>query len=138
MAARPGALLAAAAFLLGCDPASEAPSSSTVPELVSPAPGAVMDNGCVGGTNPFQWTFDWTDVPGADLYQLYVTRSGMNPAIDKADLTASDFMQHDTAWILNENLDGWSWKVRARANGVWGEWSAERPFAVESVGTDCP
>lgn len=144
MNARSGAPFAmcfvAAVLLLGCDAIEEDedPSLAEVPVLIAPAPGAVLDNGCVGGGDALQWSFDWDDVPGADLYHLYVIRAGMNPAIDRADLTASDFTDHHFGWVPSENLGGWSWKVRARTNGVWRAWSGERPFAAEPVGTDCP
>ena len=61
----------------------------------------------------------------------------MTFAIDRADLGPPDFTQRDFAWIDDAHLDGWQWKVRARTNGVWGEWTAERAFVVEPLGTYC-
>lgn len=127
---------AVAAALLGCCPEGENLQSG-VPILFSPAPGAVVDNGCLGGTNLVEWMFDWSAPAGADLYQLVVWRMGMNTAIDRSDIGPSDFTYRHTGWIDDAHLDGWLWKVRARTNGVWGEWTAESPFVVEPLGTDC-
>jgi len=32
---------------------------------------------------------------------------------------------------------GWIWKVRAKINGSWADWSPERTFDVEPLNTDC-
>ncbi len=53
------------------------------------------------------------------------------------DLGISDFTYLDYAFISDANLQGWLWKVRARTDGVWGEWTGERAFEVEPLGTDC-
>lgn len=40
-------------------------------------------------------------------------------------------------YIIPGNAPHWKWKVRARVNGDWNDWSAEQSFEVEPVQTDC-
>jgi hypothetical protein len=112
-----------------------------VPQLISPpAYGAMLDNGRTDRLDDIVWDFDWSDVPGASHYHLYVIHSGSwIPVIDRPDLTQSSF--HDVspgAYIIDANRFAWTWKVRAKVDGVWGDWSPVRTFDVEPVNTDPP
>jgi hypothetical protein len=112
-------------------------SGSNAPALISPPAGAVVDNGCAGGPDAAEWSFDWSDVPGAELYALQAWRTGMNLAIDRDDLPSSHFWDPNRGWMEDDELDHWNWRVRARVNGLWGGWSETRGFQVEPLGTDC-
>jgi hypothetical protein len=129
-------LLMLVAASAGCG--NDGGSTSSVPTLISPVVDTVVDNGCHDGSNQAEWSFDWSDVPGAEAYALQVWRTGMNLAIDRDDLSASDFSDPYGGWMDNDHLDQWNWKVRARVNGLWGDWSDTRGFQVEPLDTDCP
>lgn len=110
------------------------------PTLISPQNGAVLDNGCSNRRDRIFWTFDWSDVPGATAYRLYVIgKNARNPVIDISNLAESQ-AQHISrgSYIVERNRFGWRWKVRARVNGKWSRWSEERMFDVEPIDTDCP
>lgn len=108
------------------------------PALLSPAAGAVVDNGCTSRSDPIAWSFDWTDCAGSDLYELVVAKVGSTAAAIHELLAASDFSQDQVGFVLDANRLDWSWRVRARTNGTWGEWTPERPFDLEPVDSDCP
>lgn len=62
----------------------------------------------------------------------------MNLAIDRDDLSSSNYSDPYRGWVDDDHLDQWNWKVRARVNGLWGEWSETCGFQVEPQDTDCP
>ena len=108
------------------------------PQLISPEPEEEVDNGCFDQTDLKHWIFDWEDCPDATAYQLAVTHSDQaQPVIDIQDLTESIYSFQTNEITLNEELLDWRWKVRAKVNGEWGAWSAERIFKVEPVDWDC-
>ncbi len=105
----------------------------SVPTLLSPASGATLDNGCGVDPNPVDWTFDWSDVTGADRYQLEITNS-----------TGGVFAVHETSNSQDGHRSigalrsaGWSWRVRARIGGTWQAWSGSRGFVLEAANSDC-
>ncbi len=108
--------------------------SGTFPVLVSPLQGAVLDNGCQSAppNGSIEWDFSWTPVPDAQAYELYVKHTESNiPVIDVTDLTSTSFHSSEPGdYITEANRYGWTWKVRARVNGVWTAWSQERSFDV--------
>ena len=57
--------------------------------------------------------------------------------LDVDDLTESSHHAEIIGYIIDANRLGWSWKVRAMANDVWGPWSEERSFSVEPLNTSC-
>lgn len=119
---------------------SPTPTPVMIPELVSPAQGAVMDNGCTPpNRNAIVWDFDWSDVPQASRYHLFVIGPGARiPVIDNAGITASLFHNRiPGAYVAEQNRFGWEWRVRADVNGAFGEYSPIRFFNVEPVDTDC-
>ena len=106
--------------------------------LISPAPGAVLDNGCTSFQDLIEWEFDWSDVPNVERYHLYVIGSTATaPVINDMWLTESEYRSAERAYIADFNRMGWSWKVRAMTGGEWGEWTDPRFFDVEPVNTDC-
>jgi hypothetical protein len=109
------------------------------PTLVSPANGAVMDNGCLDKSNGITWDFDWNDVAGATQYHLRVWRNPNLPLVNDMNIQQSSY-HYDSpqSYIINSNLNGWRWMVRAKVHGVWGGWSEVRFFRVERLNADCP
>ena len=111
----------------------------SAPTLLLPQNNAVMDNNCEGNTEAKDWNFSWSSVPGATRYHIYVIHTGAaNPAVDTI-VFATSFYYGPTGWIPNENLEGWTWKVRAgNDSNLWSNWSSVRTFTVEPLNTDCP
>jgi len=111
--------------------------ASTIPQLVSPADSATMDNGRTDNQDYIEWHFDWSDVPNATAYHLYVSTSGpLGAYIDISSLTESRYAYLSQTWIDHAANNPFTWTVRARVNGVWGNWAASRNFNVEPVNTD--
>jgi len=131
-----GALALSALFALG-EPVRNLPIAP--PTLTSPANGALMDNGCQDRSNGITWDFDWNNVPGATAYHIRVWRNPALPVINQMDVATSDY-HYDSpqTYIINTNRIGWRWRVRAKAEGVWGPWSKVGFFRVERLNTDCP
>lgn len=107
-----------------------------IPAQVSPADAAVMDNGCSNGQNGVAWDFDWDDCPNAEMYSIHIDHPTLEAPIDR-DLTVSAFSTLTDSVVPEESRIGWTWKVRAMVNGVWGNYSPDRKFDVERVNTDC-
>jgi hypothetical protein len=109
------------------------------PQLISPNNNVVMDNGCGDKSNGITWDFDWSDVPRAEAYHIRVWKNPAIPVINEMNVTASNF-HYDSpqTYIINTNLTGWRWTVRAKVHGVWGPWAPARYFRVERLNTDCP
>ncbi len=130
-----GLLLISGLFM----PAAPKPAPPPAPTLISPASGAIMDNGCKPMHNNVTWDFDWSDVPGATAYHI---RAWKNPAIpfvnDMAVPSSSYHLDKPTGFFINTNLTGWRWTVRAKVHGVWGPWAVARGFRIEKLNTDCP
>jgi hypothetical protein len=136
-----GLVLLSGIFLLSAPPKATpilTPIPPVVPVLISPANGAVMDNGCQNKKNGITWDFDWSDVPGATAYHLRVWRNPSLPIINNMAIPASQY-HYDSpqSFVINSNLNGWRWMVRAKVHGVWGRWSAVRFFRVEKLNIDC-
>ena len=109
------------------------------PMLVSPANGTVMDNGCAPKADGITWDFDWSMVPGATAYQLRVWKNPALPIINtNVPSTSYHYASAPSDHIINSNLDGWRWMVRAKLRGGWGPWSRVGNFRVEKLNTDCP
>lgn len=119
---------------------SASPMAPPAPFLISPINGAVMDNGCKPNPDGIAWDFDWSDVPGATRYHLRVWKNPALPIINNMSIPSSSFNYASAPadHIINTNLSGWRWMVRARVRGAWGRWSAVRWFRVEKLNTDCP
>jgi len=101
--------------------------------LISPEEGEILDNGRTDRLDDIIWDFDWSDCEGATQYHLYVFHLGsINPVIDNDNIISSSYhaVSHGS-YIVEENRYGWTWKVRAKVNGRWGNWSQIRTFDVE-------
>lgn len=137
-----GLLLLAGFFLISTPgrSATSAPAVPPPPVLMSPANGAVMDNGCSPKHDGITWDFDWSDVAGASDYHIRVWRNSALPLINNMNVPSSSYhyVSAPSDYIINTNLTGWKWNVRAKVAGVWGRWSATRKFRVEKLNTDCP
>ena len=138
-----GLLLLVALFLISTPTplVSSAPTMPfAAPMLISPVNGAVMDNGCKPKPDGITWDFDWSDVPGATAYHIRVWRNPAIPLINNNNVPSSSFhyASAPSDHIINTNLTGWRWMVRAKVRGAWGPWSIVRWFRVERLNTDCP
>ena len=118
------------------------PSRQIVPPaLISPVEYAILDNGCQDKTDGIEWDFQWTNVPGARLYHLYVIGpQAKYPVINDAEIEFAAYQRTSPqSYIIERNRRGWRWKVRALVGKhEWSEWSEERTFDVEPLNTDCP
>ena len=110
-----------------------------IPELTSPADGDTLDNGCYGLLNELYWNFYWEECPNADRHHLQVNKTGeTTPILDIDNLSGGSY-----TWVTytpenNDNLTGYSWRVRSKKDGVYGPWSESRSFVLEPINTDCP
>jgi len=103
------------------------------PALTSPAADAVLPQRRLPDSR-FEtvWPFSWTPCPGADRYHLFVIGPGaQNPIVDSANLENTSYTDRSTHYGI-EQLEGWSWKVRAGFGTRWGDWSEIRTFNVSS------
>ena len=109
------------------------------PSPINPVENAVLDNGCSDGTDPVEWTFEWTEVQGAVRYHLWVIHSGARlPAVNQTSIKSTSYTRSDRGYIAPQNQDDWTWRVRALTRDGWTKWSDARHFSVELMGTDCP
>jgi hypothetical protein len=108
------------------------------PTLLSPASGAVLDNGRSDRQDDIVWDFDWTDIASAERYHLYVKgRTAANPVINKEDISGSSYHHiRRGSYIIERFRYKRSWKVRAYVEGEWTDWSSVRYFDVEALNTD--
>ena len=114
------------------------PTFAQVPQLNSPEEDAILDNGCLDGSNNPVWEFSWTPVEGANRYHLFVQRLGSRIPVLNHSIETTSFKHDQPGYITPPNADGWTWRVRAMVNGRWSKWSSVRSFMVEPVDTDCP
>jgi len=108
------------------------------PLLMIPLSGAIMDNGCLNRTDPIEWYFSWTNVQGAEMYELYVKEQyATGPTID-LQVIETQYTSITYGNIIVQNSQNWIWKVRCLIDGKWSDWSPEQTFQVEPIQTDCP
>lgn len=136
---RPRVALCLWSSLAAACAAPTAPTAvSTIPELLSPRDGAVLDNGCASRADGITWEFDWSDVPHAARYHLLVQHLGSSlPVIDT--FTASSSYQHAAtgAYIIESNRFDWQWKVEAEVDNAFRGYSPAAAFSVEPLSADC-
>ena len=113
---------------------------SVIPQLVSPADGAVLDNGRSDSRDDIVWDFEWSKVENATEYHLHVQGGNAAfPAIDQQGITETSFHRVSSGSFINDiNRLDWTWKVRAKIGSAWGDWSEVRRFDVEPLNTDPP
>jgi hypothetical protein len=108
------------------------------PELMTPEAGAVLENGNGDGSAQMVWEFTWSEVPGATAYQIYVIhKKARNPMIHR-NVESASYRHVGKGYVANHNLEGWTWKVRARIDGQWTPWSEVRDFQVKPLESDPP
>jgi hypothetical protein len=108
------------------------------PRLLAPPSAALMDNGCRNGADGIAWDFQWSGCRGADRYHLFVIGANATiPVVDDDRLTTTSYERRALAWIAPGNDRAWTWRLRARIDGSWRDWSATQVFDVETVDTDC-
>jgi hypothetical protein len=107
-----------------------------IPVPLLPEDTAEMDNGCTNGDNGILWDFDWEDCPDAEAYFIQLQHSTLDTPLER-ELTESQFSLLEDRVVPEESRLGWTWKVRAKVNGIWGNYSPDRTFDVERVNTDC-
>lgn len=100
----------------------------------------VFDNNCLDVSNEIVWYFDWVECPGATEYNVFVkSKTALNPSINLYGITNSEYTDYNTSgYISNQFTSDWYVKVRAKVNGVWGDWSLSHYFSIEPLNTDCP
>ncbi|OGO39620.1 MAG: hypothetical protein A2147_09870 [Chloroflexi bacterium RBG_16_57_8] len=104
--------------------------------LISPAEGAFVDNGRFDRSDDIIWDFDWSDVPGASQYQLFVKgKLATITLIDTMTTSSSFHYVSPASYIADHNRFGWTWKVRALVDAQWGDW-ATVTFNVEPLNSD--
>ena len=108
------------------------------PRLILPAAGAIADNGCRAGDDGIAWDFEWSACRGAERYHLFVIGpSATIPVVDDDRLGGTTYAHRARAFVAGANAQGWTWRVQARADGEWLDWSAPATFSVEPPDTDC-
>jgi hypothetical protein len=104
----------------------------TVNNVPTPS-GLVPANGATGQRVTYI-TFDWNTVSGAD-YQIELYRNtNLSTPIYSATVTDSELEYAKyKEWAQNRNLllnNAYSWRVRARINQVWGNWTSLQSFTT--------
>lgn len=98
--------------------------------LISPINGEMVSNG--DQNNPYEWFFDWNDVPNTSSYELIVQRANDNRPFIRTFVNQSEY-RSPSNWPIDESeLDNWQWKVRAQTNSGWTDWSDIGQFSVAS------
>ncbi len=114
--------------------------TTTIPELISPEDGALMDNGRYDISDSVDWIFSWSPIAEAKKYNLFVMHTGsINPFVNNLDIddTTYDNIDYDcNGYVPEENRLDWYWRVRAYIDGQWGDWSEVRYFDVEPPDQD--
>ncbi len=115
-------------------------TGQSAPDLISPKPVQVMDNGCMDRSNGIEWDFEWEAVAGAKKYQLWVKSDGAPiAAIDKKTNKETTYRHvAPKTYIGGARPSLWTWRVRAHVGSKWTEWSVDRKFQVERLDADCP
>jgi hypothetical protein len=109
-----------------------------IPELLTPAAEDTLDNGCDSLAEMTIWDFDWTDCPSASEYAIYVMGARAQFPVINTTVRESFYDHESPGYVVEPNRSGWIWKVRAKIDGEWREWSVTKVFHVEPLNTDCP
>ncbi len=106
--------------------------STCVPSLVSPKPSAILQNGRSDRSAMHFWEFDWSDCPGATAYHLFIKGPGTTFSLADDDTlkVARAGYGFTNGYVPEHRRRGWMWRVRAKVNDQWGEWSELRTFDV--------
>ena len=122
-----------AAFFLNWNKNVPAPTKvACVPAPVMPGDNAVLPQRVADDKFALNWAFSWKACPQATKYHLFVIGpTASNPIVNEDSLTSAAYQfQRSHGQISKSKAQGWTWKVRAYADGQWGSWSEERKFSV--------
>lgn len=112
-------------------------TGTNIPILLSPSNGALMDNGCKAENDRIIWDFQWSKVPKATQYQIYVIgKTAINPVVNS--VTVNNLYHYESpvgSEVQGGNNLGWSWRVRAQVDGIWKEYSNQKYFDLRPVCT---
>lgn len=109
------------------------------PSITAFTEGAILDNGCSNEGRPEEGItipLAWTAVAGADLYNIVLANAGAAIPLVNANTSATTYVYSCTGCFTNSQAV--EVKVRARANGIWTEFSPTVTGSFEPVNTDCP
>jgi len=119
-----------------CEPSGIGPC---VPTPLSPVGSQELPNGCSRTSIESNWTFQWNKCPGATDYQLVIRHSSFDPfkdvIIPGTNNKYSFLLESPFTEIAFES--GWSWRVRAKIDGAWGDFSTPASFKVEPLNSRC-
>lgn len=108
-----------------------------IPEPIYPKENETLDNGCSTDIRKFVWSFNWTCCPNATDYEVIIKHSDLGTYKDVIVSSCSFSVSPTRSFPFRIYYSGWSWKVRAKVDGVWGEYCKEINFKVEPVNSDC-
>lgn len=108
----------------------------TVPSLLSPEPGTVLDNGRTDMRDHEIWRFEWRPVRNARAYNLHVMHPEAKKPVIDVEVLGTSYEKRAQCYAVK--LHGWEWRVRAKIENTWGNWSEKRVFDVEPADTDLP
>jgi hypothetical protein len=124
------------------------PSEILSPELLYPRENTLMDNGCDSANDPIQWDFRWSQVEGANQYEIEIL-DGQDELVISQTTEAYEFSfecsdnsnEFPGCVIYASDYRNWHWRVRAgnadHGDILWNDWSETRSFNVEPLNTDC-
>ncbi|MEE9438944.1 MAG: nidogen-like domain-containing protein [Saprospiraceae bacterium] len=116
------------------------PCTMITPIVISFVQDAVLDNGCSNsGNGPNEGitfpTLEWTAVPGATKYNVYLTNiNAVIPLLNTEVFTTTVNYSCTYCYTFSQGV---SLKVRAFVNGTWTNFSPEVTATYEPVNTDC-
>jgi hypothetical protein len=111
-------------------------NASSRPVPILPPPGVIIQNdptlGCaasnIGGYG-YRLDVAWHPVDGATLYRIVARHAGAGAPLVDATTTATSLTHFGCGdFVIDDNLDNWSWAVAAFVNGAWSDFSDPVPF----------
>lgn len=109
-----------------------------VPSPISPVADQQLPNGCEVTPHPFTWNFNWTDCAGATDYQIVIGHPNISTYRNETlSNTTTYSFNPPQPFSSSAYYSHWYWMVRAKTNGVWGEYSPVATFTVEPINSDC-
>ncbi len=100
----------------------------STPRLLFPVPNGVMENGCSNYSANKTESFTWAGVASATAYLIAVRHVNAATPVIAEVVTVPAFSRTSNSYVADHNRTGWTWQVRARINGEWGNWSEVRAF----------
>ncbi len=113
------------------------------PDIVEPADQVTLDNGCVAAGDPILWRFTWAPVAEADHYEISILHENTKVLTEIVSEPMFEFncseasQQIPQCHVLGEELEGWTWQVRAISEDSQEEsyslWSKSYNFNVSPL-----